>query len=125
MHPLTLVYFLGGFKYKLENSADDFSHKSIDDMVSKDYNHVNLHCQENKWETKDSPTDTFPSSDWELTSSPYETRILDWMAELQDECGEKELEQDCNSTGMYDYDPEGFAESCDAWDYSDSLWNLN
>ncbi|XP_020239885.1 transcription factor MYB27 [Cajanus cajan] len=80
-------------------------------------------CEDSEWETKDSSIDTLPLSDWELRSSPYETRILDWI--MQNEFGEKEVEQDCNSTGTFNYSPQEFAEGCDSWDFSGSLWDLN
>ncbi|KAJ1392216.1 SANT/Myb domain [Sesbania bispinosa] len=108
-----------------QEGAQGFNQKSID-MVSKDCNHVNVYCQENEWETKDSSSiDTFPLSDWEMRSSPYEARIFDWIAELQNGYDEKELEQDCNSTGTYEYNPHESAESYDAWDYSGFLWDMN
>ncbi|XP_027363154.1 transcription factor MYB27 [Abrus precatorius] len=116
----------GECKYKSENAAQDFNQKSID-LASKDYNHEIFCLQESEWETNDSSTDTFPLSDWELRSSPYETRILDWMAKLQDGYGEKELEQDCNSIVTFNYNnnPQEFVEGCDTWNYSGSLWDMN
>ncbi|TKY52983.1 Myb-related protein MYBAS1 [Spatholobus suberectus] len=114
----------GDFKDKLEIATQDFNQKSID-MVSKDYNRGNVCCQDSEWETKDSSIDTLPLSDWELRSSPFETRILDWIAELQDGYGEKEQEQDCSSTGTFNYNPQEFAEGCDSWDYSGSLWDMS
>ncbi|XP_061360467.1 transcription factor MYB27 [Gastrolobium bilobum] len=116
----------GKFKYELENTSQDFNQKRID-MVSKDYNHANVYCQENEWETKDSSIDTFPLSDWELRSSLHDSRILDWIAQLQNGNSEKEQEQeqDCNSTGTYEYNPQEFAECRDTWDYSGSLWDMN
>ncbi|KAG4982182.1 Transcription factor MYB27 [Glycine soja] len=116
----------GDFKYKLEIATEEVNQKSID-MDSKDYKHGNVCCQDSEWETKDgSSIDTLPLSDWELGSSPYETRILDWIAELQNGYGDKELEQDCNSTGTCNnYSPQEFDEGCDSWDYSGSLWDMN
>nr|KYP41919.1 Transcription factor MYB48 [Cajanus cajan] len=109
----------GNFKYKLEIETRDFNQKSID-MVSIT---EKVCCEDSEWETKDSSIDTLPLSDWELRSSPYETRILDWI--MQNEFGEKEVEQDCNSTGTFNYSPQEFAEGCDSWDFSGSLWDLN
>ncbi|CAL0321417.1 unnamed protein product [Lupinus luteus] len=93
---IQLQQLWGDDNHKLENSTQGFSQKSIDDMVSKDYNHENLKCEENN---------TYPLSDWGYRSSPYEIRILDWMEELQNGYGEKELVQESNITGMNDYDP--------------------
>ncbi|XP_040864052.1 uncharacterized protein [Glycine max] len=113
------------FKYKLEIATQEVNQKSID-MDSKNCKHGNVWCQDSEWETKDSSsTDTLSLSDWELRSSPYETRILDWIAELQNGYGENELEQDCNSTGTCNYYPQEFDEGCDSWDYSGSLWDMN
>ncbi|XP_019461984.1 PREDICTED: myb-related protein MYBAS1-like [Lupinus angustifolius] len=115
-----------GDNHKLENSTQDFSQKSIDDMVSKDYNHENLKCQEHKWESNDSTIDTYPLSDWGYGSSPYEVRILDWTAELQNGYGEKELVKDSNITGINDYNSQGFSSGFDSWDYTvSSLWDMN
>ncbi|OIW01596.1 hypothetical protein TanjilG_08777 [Lupinus angustifolius] len=117
---------LWGDNHKLENSTQDFSQKSIDDMVSKDYNHENLKCQEHKWESNDSTIDTYPLSDWGYGSSPYEVRILDWTAELQNGYGEKELVKDSNITGINDYNSQGFSSGFDSWDYTvSSLWDMN
>lgn len=94
-------------------------------MVSKDYNHGIFCGQDSEWETKDSSIDTLPLSDWELRSSPYETRLLDWISELQNGYGQKELEQECNSTGTFNYSPHEFVDGCDTWNYSGSLWDMN
>ncbi|KAK7267784.1 hypothetical protein RIF29_20463 [Crotalaria pallida] len=106
----------GDLKGKLEKSAQDLSQESTDNnMVSKE------------WESKDSSIDSYPLPEWEFRNSPYENRIFDWITELQSGYGEKELEQDSNSNGIHDYNPQGFEEGCecDAWDYSDSLWDMN
>ncbi|KAL2323199.1 hypothetical protein Fmac_027578 [Flemingia macrophylla] len=108
----------GNFKYKLEIKTQDFNQKSFD-MVSKDYNKEKVRCHDGEWETKDS----LHVSDWELRSSPYETRIMDWI--MQNGFGEKEREQDCNNTGTFDYNDQEFAEGCDSWDYSGFLWDMN
>ncbi|RDX80182.1 Transcription factor MYB27, partial [Mucuna pruriens] len=109
------------FKYNMESTTQDFNQKSID-MVSKDY--TGIFCyRDSEWETMDSSIDTLPLSNWELRSSPYESRILNWIAELQNGYGEKE--HDCNSTGTFNYNPQEFAEGCDSWDCSGSLWEMN
>ncbi|KAK7345494.1 hypothetical protein VNO77_16098 [Canavalia gladiata] len=114
----------GEFNYKLEIMTQDFNHKSID-MVSKDYNHENVCSQDSDWETKDCSMDNFTLSTWELRSSPYETRILDWMVKFQNENGEKELEEDFSSTGTFNDSSLEFAQGYDTWDYySDFLWDI-
>ncbi|CAJ1968887.1 unnamed protein product [Sphenostylis stenocarpa] len=114
----------GDFKHKLESGTQDLNQQSID-MVSKDYSTGKVSCQDSEWETKDSSMDTLPLSDWELRRSPYETRILDWIAELKKGYCGKELEQDCNSTGKCNHNPQEFEEGSDSWDYSGSLWDMN
>ncbi|KAK7277497.1 hypothetical protein RJT34_22510 [Clitoria ternatea] len=118
----------GEYKYELKIATHDFNQKSID-MVSKNYNYENVCCQDSEGETNDNDgsMNSFPLSDWELRSSPYESRILDWVAELQNGNGiaEKKVEQDCNSTGSFNYNPQEFEEGCDTWDYSGSLWDMN
>ncbi|KAK7392493.1 hypothetical protein VNO78_20933 [Psophocarpus tetragonolobus] len=115
----------GDCKYKLEIATRNFNQKSTD-MVFKDHSTGNVCCEDSEWETKDgSSIDTLSLSDWELENSPYETRILDWIVELQNGYCEKELEQDCHSTGNCNYNPQEFEEGCDSWDYFTSLWDMN
>lgn len=106
-------------KYELENTAQEFNQKSITNMISEDCNHVKVYSEDSEWESKERSIDTFPLSDWELRSSPYEARIFDWITELQNGFGEKEREHDCDNS-------QEFAESCyNIWDYSGYLWNMN
>lgn len=100
--------------YKVENVAHDLNKKSID-----------LVCK-SEGETKESSIDSSPLSDWGMRNSPYhESRILDWIAELQNGFGdnEKELGQECNSNeSVYEYNPH--QEYYDTWDYSGFLWDM-
>ncbi|KAL5067819.1 hypothetical protein RYX36_018706 [Vicia faba] len=104
----------GEFMYKVENVAHDFNKKSIEVVCSSE------------GESKENSIDRSPLSDWGMRNSPYhESKILDWIAELQNGFGdkEKELGQDCNSNGsMYEYNPH--QEYYDTWDYSGFLWDL-
>ncbi|XP_050889123.1 transcription factor MYB27 [Lathyrus oleraceus] len=95
------------FVYKVENAAQQSNKKSIDVV-----------CKSGK-ETKESSIDSSsPLTDWGMRNSPYhESRILDWIAELQNGLG-----QDCNSNeSMYEYNPH---QHYDIWDCSGFLWDL-
>lgn len=109
-----LVKISGEFVYKVESAAHDFNKKSIDVV-----------CKSGE-ETKESSIDSSsPLTDWGMRNSPYhESRILDWIAELQNGFGdkEKELGQDCNSNeSMYEYNSH---QQYDIWDCSGFLWDL-
>lgn len=122
MRPLKLVsIFTGELKCEVENVAQD-SNKKSNDVVS---NNVSNYFQESEGETsKDSCVDNFPISDWGMENSPYERRILNWITELQyggDHDQKEAEEQDCNSMGTFNFNPQEFA---DTWDYSGFLWDL-
>lgn len=114
----------GELKCEVENVAQE-SNKKSNDMVS---NNVNNYFQESEGETsKDSSMENFAISDWGMENSPYENRIFNWITELQYGGDQKEAEeQDCNSMGTFNFNPQEFAEGCecDTWDYSGFLWDL-
>ncbi|GMJ02974.1 myb domain protein 27 [Hibiscus trionum] len=63
-------------------------------------------------------------SDFDLTvtsTSPYETRLSDWILEFQSEI---KSEEDYNTTHSCCCYPACFTEENDLWGCSDSLWNM-
>ncbi|KAI4300341.1 hypothetical protein L6164_033730 [Bauhinia variegata] len=112
----------GGVQYKVDNARTD---EKSSELVSQDYNYSDSYRPE---------TYTFPLSDWELTSSPHEIWISDWIEELQTDQTETEhqhIEQDSNSScteSSYDsYNRMRFGNNYDTWDYAvaGSLWDMN
>ncbi|XP_028776035.1 transcription factor MYB27 [Neltuma alba] len=116
------------FPCKPDNTEQGaFSEENMNDKAGKDYDQINLGCPENVEETKDNSFQACPPSEWEITSSPYEIRISDWIAELQKDQNEIEYyEYHCN----YSFQS---AESYSTWfdsdtwacSYSGSIWDMN
>ncbi|OMO81805.1 hypothetical protein CCACVL1_12194 [Corchorus capsularis] len=64
-------------------------------------------------------------SDFNLTSSPYETRLSDWISsEFPSDQSEIISQEDCNSTDSCYCYPSWVSQENDLWGCSDSLWNM-
>lgn len=64
-----------------------------------------------------------PVSDFE--TSPYETRLSDWISEFQSDQSEIKSNTTTTTTHSCDFYPAWFYEENDVWGYSCSLWNMD
>lgn len=96
----------------LNKAQQGFFFQEGDKMpTDKKYNFDQDHeSVENLWGTKETNSEDLGSSDFALPSSPYETRLSDWISELSSE--------QSGITWTPDHDN-------DAWDCSSSLWDMN
>ncbi|XVF76366.1 hypothetical protein PTKIN_Ptkin13bG0260800 [Pterospermum kingtungense] len=77
-------------------------------------------------ENENSSHDAVVLSDYSLTSSPYETRLSDWISEFPSDQSEVKSQEDSNTNSTdscYCY-PEWISEENDLWGSSGSLWNM-
>ncbi|XP_022767268.1 transcription factor MYB27-like [Durio zibethinus] len=69
--------------------------------------------------------ETVELSDFALTSSPYQTRLSDWISEFPSDQSEIKSQGESNSTdSLYCYPTWVSYEENDLWGCSGSLWNL-
>ncbi|XVE96585.1 hypothetical protein REPUB_Repub02eG0235600 [Reevesia pubescens] len=75
-------------------------------------------------DTENSSYDAVALSDFSLTSSPYQTRLSDWISEFPSDQSEIKSQEDCNSTDSCYCYPALVSEENDLWGCSGSLWNM-
>ncbi|KAK6231679.1 hypothetical protein SCA6_001752 [Theobroma cacao] len=74
-------------------------------------------------DTENSCYDVVGLSDFTLTSSPYQTRLSDWIPEFPSDQSEIKS-QHCNSSDSCYCYPAWISEENDLWGCSGSLWNM-
>lgn len=115
--------FAGYSQYHLENTKQDlFQNGDMD--AHKKYNYENQGSVSDLRGLTDQDTnssDTFQlSAEFALTSSPYETRLSDWIS------SEISYQDECNSSfessfSFQDWTPDDSL----SWDCSGFLWDMN
>ena len=75
-------------------------------------------------DTENSSYDAVALSDFTLTSSPYQTRLSDWISEFPSDQSEIKYREHCNNTDSCYCYPACIFEENDLWGCSGSLWNM-
>ncbi|GMY14825.1 transcription factor MYB27-like [Fagus crenata] len=114
----------GNFHCKLNNGEKDFFFQN-GEMSGLKYNYENHGTFEDFCGTKDKSFDALGLSNFALTSSPYETRLLDSILELSNDQSEIKHQEGCNSLESCFCYPAWIPDDSNVWDHVGFLWNMD
>ncbi|GAV81130.1 Myb_DNA-binding domain-containing protein [Cephalotus follicularis] len=113
------------FQYGRSNNKQDFIIQKVDTNVQKyDADQDGL-VTDTFGMTHTSGDNYLVSSNLAVTSSPYETRVSDWILKFLNDQSEKEHHEDCNSMDSCVCYPAWISEESDTWGCSGSLWDMH
>ncbi|KAM7265373.1 hypothetical protein ACFE04_003056 [Oxalis oulophora] len=125
-------YWRSHLRKKVEAQEQGNGNSNLLNSISFELFNQRVDTKIQKYETEDrfvnnilnsgnAPVDNLPLlADYDFTSSPYETRISDWISELSSsDQNEEQHYEDCNNVDS------SFCYPDETWDCAASLWNMD